>query len=330
MSNVTYDQYLVQIGNDINKFYLIFQSAIGIPKNLLSIVIFYRLMRNKTNMGYLYLWQSAVDLCSLLSFIFLFQSAQTLGINLYIVNDTWCRFTTYFRRFIHHFSSWLSVFITFDRFIFVLYGHIDRFKFLKKKRYLTVCIISILLVNLLIVVTNLFYYVKNKNSCSGDYLITITSDIITILMRTYIPFALMIIFNALMIRKTVSYRSRIKKLKTSHLTSQVRNEYQFTIAVIAYDVFFLVFNFPRSLYLTFYDVNLYSGAFDGNPLFSAIYSLINAVATNFATFVQAYSFLVYLVFNRLYRREVIFLISKIFNILSCLQRIHPHRTPQVK
>ena len=327
MSNLTYEKYLFQISNDINKFYLIFQSAIGIPANLLSIVIFTRLMRNKTNMGYLYLWQSVVDLCALLSFIFLFQSGQTLGINLYIVNDSWCRFITFFRRFIHHFSSWLSVFTTFDRLIFVLYGHIERFKFLKKKRYLTLCIFSILIVNLLIVITNLFYYVKNKNSCTGDYIITISSDIITILMRTYIPFALMVIFNVLMIKKTISYRSRINKLKSVHLPSQVRHEYQFTIAVIAYDVFFLVFNFPRSLYLTFYDVNLYSGAFDGNPLFLAMYSVINAVATNFATFVQAYSFLVYFAFNRLYRRELLYLISKVFHMSSCLQRVYPSSKP---
>ena len=313
MTNLTYAQYLVKISNDINNYCVIVQSAIGIPANLLSIIIFARLMRNKTNMGYLYMWQSVVDLCLLLCYLLLFQSAQTLGINLYIVNDAWCKLITFIRRFILHASSWVAVFITFDRFIFVLYGHTDRFKFTKKKLYLTLFIVSILFVIILLNIPNLFFYINR--SCTADYGIIISSDIISILLRTYIPFTLMILFNIVMIKKTFNKARVLASIKRSS-TNLSRKEYQFTIAVIAYDIFFLILNFPRSIYFIMYDVNLYSGAFYGNPLFSANYSLLNAVTSNIATFVQTFSFVTYLAFNKLYRKELLDIIGRLLHISS--------------
>ena len=320
MSNSTYAQYLVKKSNEINNYCVIVQSAIGIPANLLSIVIFARLMRNKTNMGYLYMWQSVVDLCLLLCYLLLFQSAQTLGINLYILSNAWCKIITFLRRFILHASSRIAVFITFDRFIFVLYGHTERFKFMKKKRYLTLCIVSILFVIMVLDIPNLFFYISVN--CIADYEITVLSDIISIFLRTYIPFTLMILFNIVMVKKTFD-KSRVAFKRSS--TNLSRKEYQFTVAVIAYDIFFLILNFPRSIYFIMYDVNLYSGAFNGNPLFSANYSVLNAVTSNLATFVQTFSFVTYLAFNKLYRKEFLYLIGKLLHI-SSLTQIHPYQS----
>ena len=94
-----------------------------------------------------------------------------------------------------------------------------------------------------------------------------------------------------MIKKTFN-RAKVNTLrKSTKSISSSRKEYQFTIAVISYNIFFLILNFPRSLYFIMYDVNLYSGAFNGNPMFSAIYSVLNAVTSNLATCVQTFSFL---------------------------------------
>ena len=336
MSNLTYAQYLVKVSNDITSYCVIVQSAVGIPANLLSIFIFARLLKQKTNMGFLYIWQSIVDLCVLLCFIFFFRSAQTLGINLYVASDSWCKFITYIRRFILHASSWVAVFTTFDRFIFVLYGHSDRFKIMKQKRYLTLCLVSILTVILILDIPNLFFYVSG-NACVADYVPNISSDMISIFTRTYIPFTLMILFNIVMIRQTfiharahkhhgAIYNHRQSHPKVAHSVHLTRKEYQFTVAVIAYDVFFLVFNFPMSLYYIFYDVNLYSGAFVGNPLFSASYTFVNAITSNLTPFVQTYSFLTYLAFNKLYRNEVLYILSKILP-LAVLRRVQIDPTP---
>jgi hypothetical protein len=311
MSNLTFAEYLLKISNEINNYSVIVQSAIGIPANLISIVIFARLMRNKTNIGYLYMWQSFLDLCLLLDYLLLFQSAKTLGIDLYIVNDFWCKLISFIRRFIVHVSSWIAVFITFDRFIFVIYGHTDRFKFMKKKRYLTLCIASILFVIMVLDIPNLFFYMNGN--CTAHNAIIISSDIISILFRTYIPFTLMIIFNLMMIKKACN-RAKVSTMRKS--TNLTRKEYQFTVAVIAYDIFFLLLNFPRSLYFIMYDVNLYSGAFDGNPIFSANYSIFNAVTSNLVTFIQTFSFLIYLAFNKIYQQEIVYLIGKILKKTS--------------
>ena len=317
MSNLTYVQYLMQISNDINNYCTIVHSAIGMPANLLSVFIFARLMRNKTNMGFLYMCQSAIDFFLILCYLLLFQSSLTYGINLSIYNDFWCKLIKFLRRFLINISSWMAVFTTFDRFIFVLYGNTDRFKFMKKKRYLTLCILSIEFAMLVSNIPNLFFYM-DKGGCTADYAIIVSTDIISILFRTYIPFILMILFNIVMIKKTFN---RAKVSIARKLTNSTRKEYQFTIAVIAYDIFFIALNFPRSLYFIFYDVNLYSGAFDGNPLFSAIYSVINAVTSNFAIFVQTFSFLTYLAFNKLYRKELLDILGKILRI-SRLRRVN--------
>ena len=315
MSNLTYVQYLIQISNDINNYCTLVHSAIGMPANLLSVFIFARLMRNKTNMGFLYMCQSAIDFFLILCYLLLFQSSLTLGINLSIYNDFWCKLIKFLRRFLINMSSWMAVFTTFDRFIFVLYGNTDRFKFMKKKRYLTLCILSIQFVMLVSNIPNLFFYM-NKG-CTADYAIIVSTDIISILFRTYIPFILMILFNIVMIKKTFN---RAKVSIARKITNSTRKEYQFTLAVIAYDIFFIALNFPRSLYFIFYDVNLYSGALDGNPLFSAIYSVINTVTSNFAIFVQTFSFLTYLAFNKLYRKELLDILGKILRI-SRLKRV---------
>ena len=322
MSNLTYAQYLVQISNYINNYSVIAHSAIGIPANLLSILIFARLMKNKTNMGYLYVWQSVVDLIMLLSYLLLFQSTQIYGISLITYNNFWCKLIKFLRRFIIDASSWVAVFTTFDRFIFVLHGNTDRFKFMKKKRYLTLCIVSILFVIMLLDIPNLYFYLNV--SCTADYAIIISTDIISILVRTYIPFILMIGFNIVLIKKTFN-RAKVNTIRNS--TKSTRKEHQFTIAVIAYDMFFIIFNFPRSIYFVFYDVNLYSGAMDGNPVFSASYSIVNAATSNLAIFVQTFSFLTYLRFNKLYRKELLGMLGKILPI-SSLRSINQTSTNQ--
>lgn len=319
MSNQTYSEHLVKVSNDINNISVIVQSSIGIPANLLSIVIFARLMRHKTNMGYLYMWQSVVDLFMLLCYMLLFQSSQTLGINLYTVSNVWCKSITFIRRFILHASSWVAVFITFDRFIFLIYGHNGRFKFMKKKLYLTLFILTILMLIMVLDIPNLYFYV-NGNDCTADNIITISSDVISIFLRTLIPFTLMIVFNIVMIQKTLKF---IKASRNrSHSAYLSLKEYQFTIAVIAYDIFFLVLNFPRSLYFILYDVNLYSQAFNGNPTFSAIYTFYNAITSNIATSVQTLSFLTYFAFNKFYRKEFLNIICKLLHF-SRISRVYP-------
>lgn len=314
MSN-SYAASLSKLNSDISYYFNIISSAIGVTFNLISIFIFARLMKNKTNMGFLYIWQCSVDLCVLLFFLLLFRSNTTLGINLVYQNDAACKFLTYLRRFILHASSWMVVLITVDRFIFVLYGHGGRFKFMKSKLNLTIIILAIFTVITIVDTPNFLFYLKS-GVCTSDFVPAISSDIISICIRTYIPFAIMVVCNLLMIRKIFDS----KRAVGNQQRSVMKKETHFTLAVMAYDVYFFLLNFPLSIYYIMADVNTYSGALSsGDAVFKASYGLASTLTSDLSFCVQTISLLTYIVFNKLFRQECIYLIGRVFNIKRMYQ-----------
>lgn len=298
MSDAAYALYLSRLANNISYYFLIVSSAIGIPTNMVSIFIFWRLSRNKTNMGYFGMWQTTVDAILLLTFLLVIRNQVIFPRSFASFSDSLCKFLTFYRRFMLHISSLMPVLATFDRVVFVLYGYGQRFKFMKSKLKMTACILVIFVIITIADIPNLFYYVKN-NSCTADSDSIIASDIISIILRTYLPFALMIIMNTIMIRKIISNRG-----STLRQTSLTGKEYQFTLAVIAYDVYFFLINFPSSLYYIFYDANLYRDAFVNNTLFRAQYNMVSAAAINLSYCSQTFSFFMFLAFNKLFRQEL--------------------------
>ena len=306
-----------------NEFYFnIVSSSIGIPCNIISIFIFARLMRIKTNMGFLFIWQCSVDLLMLLLYLFLFRSTSTFGINIYGINNFDCKFLNVLRRFILHASSWIAVLTTFDRFTFVVYGHEGRFRILKKKRYLT-CIIFVIFAFILILdIPSFFFYINKVGICKADFSAKLSSEILSILMRELIPFLIIVIFNIIIVIKI--YKS--KKIPVSNQTeheSQNEVHVQFTRAVIPFDVFFLIVNFPLFVYYIFYGINGYSGAFDKNALFYAKYLVANAVLSDTSFYQQTISFFIYLAFNRLFRHELLYCLRRICCMKKRVNTIEP-------
>lgn len=211
-----------------------------------------------------------------------------------------------------------------------MFDNHDRFKFIKRKRNLTAILISILVILALADIPNLLFYVNAKNSCTGDDPAVISSDIISIILRTYLPFFLMIFFNVFIIRKIIKH-SRQAKISHIHLNNNNTRlkEYQFTLAVVAYDVYFLILNFPMSVYYIMYDVNLYSGALKGpDASFAASYALANNVTGMISNLVQTLSFFTYLAFNKLFRVEFLRVMRRFLCILS-LGLVHPELTEPV-
>ena len=304
----TYFDYLINISDKIKSIFNIISSSIGIPCNILSIIIFARLMKNKNNMGFLYIWQCSIDLCILLFNLFILRSEFTLGVMVPYLNQSACKASTYVYRIFIHGSSWIAVLTAFDRFTFILYGHSNRFRFLKSKRKLTCVILAILTIITILDIPNYFYYIDIKHEfCSSDIIIYIVSNIISVLLRTHFPFSLMIIFNITMIRKIV--KTRRNALNHS---ANSRKENQFTVAVITYDVVFFVLNAPISLYNMFYDINFISGHFKRNYAFHAKYVVISSVVTSLSLCEQTFSFFLYLAFNKLFRKELFYMMGRIF------------------
>jgi hypothetical protein len=313
----SYVTYLNNISSDINNYGFLLTACVGVPFNLVNILIYGLLMKNKTNMGFLGICQSVLDIITLLYLYLIPRSAQVFGVNVSNTSDFNCRFLNYMRRIFLHASSWMTVMITFDRFMFIMYGHGNRFNFMKKKVYLTAIMLGVLVIIGILDIPNLLYYLSKSCTATAD--ITLIVNIGTILLRTYLPFIFMIVFNILMIQKI------FKKNRLLKSTTLARREYQFTLAVMAYDLYFFFFNFPLSVFYILNTVNTYLGPFKSDALNSAIYSLVSAITVNLANFIQTFSILSYLIFNKLFRREFFTLIERIFGIRFSA-RVNPDQT----
>ena len=307
MSNQTYAQFLSKLSIDINNNFLIASSAIGIPSNLISIFIFSRLINAKTNMGFLYVWQTVIDFLLLTLNLFVFRPQLIFGRSLTSNSEFACRFIQFFRRFVFNSSAWITVMITFDRFIFICYGNNQRFNIVKKKKTLTGIILAIFVFIAVLNIPAFFFYISRTGSCTITPLLDSIVDTLSILMRTILPFCIMLILNIIMIRK-IFHTSR----STFNQNPLFKKEFQFTAAVMAYDFYFFFLNFPLCIYNVFYDVNEIMGTLNDNQtVFSASYSLVSAIANSLSLCVQTLSIFSYFVFNKLYRQEVLFIFRKI-------------------
>ena len=325
-SSSSYDSDIINLDSKITYYFTIVSSAIGIPGNLISLIIFIRLALKspKINMGLLYSCQTAIDLTALIFILFAFRGSPYLyGYLVTNINDSFCRVFMFLRRYMLQASSWMSVLISFDRFIFVIYQ--NRFQFMKNKLILSAIILSVMILVAIADIENFFYYISGTSmtslyTCIGSNAVTIASDIINMFLRTYIPMVLMVTFNSLMIYKIA------KKDRSSQLgkkSSLKKKEHHFTIAVFSCSVLFFICNFPLAIFFVFTDVNLYSGAFKNNPGLSDTFSFYTNVFIDVSLIVQTCSIFMYMAFNKLFYKE---LITFIIEILPCkvFRNVSPH------
>lgn len=311
----SYAQYLGKLTNDISFSLGLILSVVGIPCNFLAVFIFARLTRNKTNMGFLYIWLCSIDIFIQLIILFIFQSKRIFGVTLTTQSTSMCMLVNFLQRFVPRTSSWLTVLITFERLIFVLYGHSNRFKLMKSKLFLTGIIFAIIVFVAIATAPSLFFYIV-AGSCTADFAVLLLSDLSTILVRALAPFLLMLLFNIIMIRKIIKQRKRV--LIGPNRSTRNRKENDFTVSVMANSIVFLICNFPLVIYFIFYYINSYSGVFNsGNDVFTASYSLTSTIASYFSFFVQSFSFITYFFFNKLFRLELYSLFSRWF----CFNRV---------
>ena len=300
--------YYTSLNNDISNYFVIVSSSIGIPLNLVSILVFSRFINKKNNMGFLYISQSVVDIILFLTWLLVMRSSPLMFPQLpENVSKSACKVVRFFRRLTLHYSSWMPVIITFDRLIFVLYDNDERFKFMKKKSSLACIILTVFTVIAILDIPNFFFYLPDQISaqCIAPFGIVLSSDLISISLRTYIPFILMIIFNVIMMRKILE-TSRI----VAKRNSLKRKGYQLTFAAMAFDVYFFVTNFPLSVYYIVYDINLYSGAFSLDPEYGAYINMVFWIFVDVSFVDQTFSFFINLAFNKLFRKELLLLVSK--------------------
>lgn len=313
-SSSDYETYLVKLTDDITKFFLIASSVIGIPGNLLSIVIYLRLNRyTKTNMPFLFILQSLIDLILLTMTLLIFRGSFLLfGTSLSFVSNPLCKLWSFFNRYLLHISSWMLVLTTFDRFLFVIYE--KRVKFMKDKMILTAIVLIMFILIAIADIENLLYFLTSSGFCTGNVDVRKSANIISSLLSFYIPMFLMVIFNSVIICKLIK-----PSKETSRQAILSIKERRFTIFVISFDTIFFISKAPLSIFYIIYYINLDSGEFKVNYTFDLILILTFNIILNISYFVQIFSFFISIAFNKGFRREFV----------RFLKRQPPRSTPRV-
>jgi hypothetical protein len=295
----------VDLNNQVTNVFLIVTSSIGIPGNLISTLIFSRLIRRKSKMGLLYTWKSLVDMLFLaLSLFFIRGSRMFFGKVIFNWSDGWCKAWSFFRRYVLHVSSWVALLTTFDRFVFVLYEN-RRFKFMKDKRIVCLIIVLIFIALAAFDYPNLYAYLPKNGNCTGSFSSLLSTDIISALLRTYIPITFMVILNYRIYRKMRDSRRRASFTNTR----LSRRERHFTRAVIFTDLVFFITKFPLTISFIVYDAYYYSGVVTGSFYSFAVF--VSNIFIDFSYLDQTFSFFIHLSFNKLFRKEL-------FRIVSCV------------
>ena len=119
-----YVAYLNSISNGISYYYLWTTFPPGILGNLISLYIYTRPQLNrKTNTGFLYAWLSIFNLLSILQYVVLTRSSVLFGFTITMP----CGLINFIRRSIFNLISWMQVFISFDRFMSVVFPTTSQF-----------------------------------------------------------------------------------------------------------------------------------------------------------------------------------------------------------
>jgi hypothetical protein len=287
---------------------------LGIFLNCLSLYIFTRPSLNKTNMGFLYLWQTIIDILVLLFYIFISRSMQLFGYSLLIHYDIVCKILTLYRRFILHASSWLCVLTTFDRFLYVCYP--NSLKSLHNKFKFTAIILCVFLVIAIINTPNLFFYLEATHStnistnvtssqrrrCTSSPFINHLTDMVSSIIRTWLPITLMVTFDLFIIKKL-----NVNKMKLTRRQSTIhRKENDYTRNVIILNILFFLFNSPLAI-AYFIEAVQTNANFQLSPLYMAIFNFYFGTAVDFSFAYQSLSFFINIISNKLYKNELLIL-----------------------
>jgi hypothetical protein len=297
---------------NINYFFSVTIPVIGIVLNTISLFVFSRPSLNKTNMGFLYLSQTIVDLTLLVYYVFVVRAPLIFGYSLTSLDEASCKFWQLFRRFILQASSWMCVFITFDRFVYVFYP--SGLGFLKRKKTISLAIAVMFFSIIAINSPNLLFYLDISNNTNGTHIpmsvlgtcrgypaIQVLTDLVSTVMRTWLPILLMIVLDILIIRKL-----NVNKMKLGvNQSSRKKKENHYTKNVILFNFLFFIFNSPIAVGFFVESMRTYTNLITMNALGGAIFDLYFQIAGNFSFAYQSVSFFINFISNRLYRNEII-------------------------
>ena len=152
---------------------------------------------------------------------------------------------------------------------------------------------------------NLLTYPNSKgNNCSIATDVSVARNVLTILFRVYIPFAIMLVMDVIVFKRLRQSKRRIGVTQTSqsNQSQQISNkEYNFMISTLLIDLSFVVFYTPIAIHLA---ISLTTLFINYDQVTNAAVNVFYSCALLTVIFYSVLTFFLFFVFNRYFRSEV--------------------------
>ena len=318
-----YSQYitLAKISEKINFYTLILAISIGIPGNIISILIFVKpCLNNKTNTGLLYTLLCLLNLISILFKVLVKNPNMIFNYNIQLYLKT----EQFIEIILLQFVAWSQVLITFDRFIAVM-SPIKGVRIMSKRWVLYSIILGTFVIiiglNSLFFVRELLYRInvdvnndedKRKSNISKQLYIYI--EIIKVSMQLFIPYSIMVILDSIAIFRLRKVNANSSERQSTQTNSKNKSS-RFTRNTILIDLIYLIFNFPSTIFDIYYIYFITSNQFQ---MLSLYFVLIFGIFLILSYVYSSILFLIFIIFNRIFRAEFISIINqqRFFNFIK--------------
>ena len=239
-------------------------------------------------------------------------------------------------RFVGQCSSWFEVFLTTDRFLSIVFP--NRFKFNKKVTnlylILLVIVVTLFLVNLISFwFTVSIVQVNDDDATSNNVTILlftcagVTKDVhlaretLGLLSLIILPVSIISLLNVKLLHTVFVSKRNLKALsKRSAGDELIRKELQFASTVLSLTIIFIIFNIPLGVVSSIQNVYKYFEIVQSRKLRLSLENLY-AWSRSLAMLYHALPFFINLRFNRLFRKQLVQLVSELTARTGLVNRV---------
>ena len=161
---------------------------------------------------------------------------------------------------------------------------------------------------------------KNVTVCTQSSIANLVTNLISNLMRVFIPFTVMVILNFLVARNLKKSKSRVGQIaNVTQIASQLlqnnqngrqisNRQFRFMVSTLIVDFMYLIFYLPIAVSLTVRTYDMFSNSLTSDPVANGMFSIYSSLAQMFALGHSSVLFFLFLIFNRIFRAELIILL----------------------
>ena len=299
------EQSNLKTANYIIEYLFLVPQLVGFIFNIPAFVVFSRKKFKNTIFSTYFRYLCISDTITLL---FRFEYIFNLKVfEFRIISIFSCKIINYFVYFISSLSVWILVVISIDRFLSISYPASFIFRKLKQNQILV--LFAIIIYHMIYWLSVPFLaHISIKNNGTNETISyhchygTLIVDVMDFLDSSFLPFFLMFISTSLTLRTIFKSRSKSQSNQQDEQSKIKTKDIKFAINSILLNLFFLVFNFPLTLY--FFSQNFVKFDIELKNLIHSISELLYYV--NYANI-----FFISYFFNSIFYKEFFDLINEL-------------------